>query len=457
MRYVYISCCLYLIFLLGIGCKKQNDFLNEKPSASLSTITSLSDCQLLLQNTSIFNDADAALGELATDDYYLSPSAFEDVTITEQNSYLWANVIYPAGTSNIDFLAGYRQIYYANVVLDALPTIGSSGNQDLYNSVKGTALFFRSMALYNMVQTFALPYDSMNAAQTLGVPIPLTSNINQSVTRATEQACYQQIIGDLTTAIGILPSSVSSITLPSQTAGYALLARIYLAMGSYLNAYNYANLTLNQNNKLVDYNTLPSGAVPMITSGFISEDIFHSTLYNYIITSAFASPGVVDSNLYALYSPNDLRQSLFFLNYSGNLYWNGTYDYQGNAYSGLATDEMYLIRAEALVRNGNVPAGVGDLNTLLINRYLKNTYVRINTNNQDTALAFILQERRKELVFRGLRWTDLRRLNQDKTFAVTLNRVLNGASYNLLPNDSRYAYPFDDQEIQLTNIQQNER
>lgn len=90
-----------------------------------------------------------------------------------------------------------------------------------------------------------------------------------------------------------------------------------------------------------------------------------------------------------------------------------------------------------------------DLNNLLQTRWKVGTYINLTAANADTALGLILNERRKELCFRGLRWTDLKRLNKDDRFKVTITRSLNGQTYTLLPNSLRYVLPIDDKEILL--------
>jgi len=72
------------------------------------------------------------------------------------------------------------------------------------------------------------------------------------------------------------------------------------------------------------------------------------------------------------------------------------------------------------------------------------------------ALDTILVERRKELAFRGLRWSDLRRLNKEG-WGIMLNRNLNGVPYTLPPNSELYTLPIPPDVIQLSGIMQNPR
>jgi hypothetical protein len=169
---------------------------------------------------------------------------------------------------------------------------------------------------------------------------------------------------------------------------------------------------------------------------------------------------VVDSNLYVSYADNDLRKTKFFTildNLPQYPRFVGSYDFDGNKYDGLATDEMYLIRAECYARTGNANAAMKDLNTLLVTRWKTGTFIPYVAASADDALNQILAERRKELVYRGLRWTDLRRLNENNQSAITLQRNVNGLLYRLTPNDPKYALPIPDAEISLSGLIQNQR
>jgi starch-binding outer membrane protein, SusD/RagB family len=165
----------------------------------------------------------------------------------------------------------------------------------------------------------------------------------------------------------------------------------------------------------------------------------------------------IDSMLYKSYDPNDLRKTVFFRANTGvNV---GTYTFQGSyngtggvssVFDGLATDELYLTRAECYARSGNKDAALADLNTLMKKRWSNNgSWNAYTANTAAEALNLILIERRKELVFRGLRWSDIRRLNEEGA-NITLQRVIGGTTYTLPARDSRSVML-----ISLTEINNN--
>lgn len=442
---------------LFTGCNKQDEFLNAKPNEALAVPATLGDLQALLQNESLFNADDPALGEISSDDFYVVSADWNSLNTTnERNAYLWAPAVYDAGADVKDWSSPYQQVYYANTVLEALPKMPPDASQPTrYNQVKGTALFYRSIAFYNLLQIFALPYDSAAAAKDLGIPLILSADLNTHYTRATQQQCYDQLVKDLQTALSLLPVTAAYRTEPSQVAVNALLARIYLVMGNYNQALQYASDCLAQNNKLVDYNTLTPGSAA-ISTAYLPEDIYHTRMHAYGIVIP-NNVSVTDSTLYKSYGANDLRKTAFFIVNNGLPYFRGSYDYKKYSYNGLATDEIFLIRAECYARLGNTAAAMNDLNTLLVSRWKTGTFIAYTAASADDAVSQVIAERRKELLYRGLRWTDLRRLNKDSRYATTLTRVINGTTYTLGPNDPRYALPIPDNEVQVSGLIQNQR
>lgn len=448
-------CCLIVISALS-ACKKQNNFLDAKPNQSLSTISTINDVQELLNKQTLFNvNSTPCWGQLMSDEIAMEPR-FLELTTSEQNCYSFAKNIFNFSDFDGGWQNPYNQIYFSNTVLDALPKISASQSQ--LDAVKGTALFYRAFAFYNLVQTYAMPYDSVNAKSILGIPLRLNSDLNAKVQRASQQDTYSQIITDLNAAVALLPTTVRFVTLPNKCAANALLARVYLAMEKYANAFKYANDALKLNSSIVDFNSLNSATYSLTdASNFpLSEEIYHASMLS--MSGIYLTYAVVDSSLYKLYDNNDLRKKFFFFTYTNYLRFKGSYSFKGfNNFSGLATDELYLIRAEASARLGNVSNAMNDLNALLKKRYLTGTYVNKVANSATDAIDQILVERRKELCFRGLRWEDLRRLNHDPSRAVTITHQANGMVYTLPPNDPRYTMEILPSEIQLTGIQQNQR
>lgn len=457
--------CLLLPFF-SLSCKK---FLDEKPHQADVLPNSLADLQSLLDNTSFLNESSAgAFSEVISDNYYV-PDA-----VWQQNASLVNNIVSPAEAQNyiwndpglpltIYWYYPYQgPIYYSNIVLDQLPKINKKAGEDaLYNSLKGSALFYRAFALHSLAQLFCKPYSLANADD-LGIPLRTTSDISEPITRATVKQTYDRIIADLKEALSLLPSTTAYPTRPSKTSANAALARVYLSMGDYANTWVYANAVLQQYSVLLDYNSINAATNPPIVV-FNPEVIFHSqsAIWNFL----YVSNQKIDTSLYQSYNPNDLRKVVFFRQNSDGSHWfQGGYGNFGGAsnahtkiFDGLTTDELYLTRAECSARAGNKDSAIADLNRLLVKRW-KNTviYVPVTASDANDALAKVLIERRKELVFRGLRWMDIRRLNVEGA-NITLKRIIAGNTYTLPPNDKRSVMLIPYEEISRSGIQQNPR
>jgi hypothetical protein len=451
----------YTLFLLltmtGLfaGCRKQDEFLDAKPNQALAVPRTLDDLELLLRNQSVFNQYYPSLGELSSDDIEISTAFYNTLSALERNTYTWSPVIYNAGANVTDWSAPYQQVYYANTILENLARMDvNPANEIKANKIKGSALFYRSMAFFNLLQVFTMPYTAENAATTPGIPLRLSADLNHKVARSPEKDCYEQVLLDLGTAATLLPDMPDYKTEASRAAVYGLLTRIHLVMGNYPMALENASLCLKIYPTLQDLNKLNPNAFPVYPD-FSPEEIFHSALAGYVSLgfNTTVSPSIYQS----FTSKDDLRPSIFFYPNKGAVNFNSQFDKKNNVYAGISTNEIYLTRAECFSRGGQANEAIADLNTVLAKRWKSGTYKLIQVTNADDALRLILDERKRELLFTGLRWLDLRRLNLDPKFAVTLRREIGGVSYTLPPNDLRYALPIPDNEIQLNGIPQNAR
>lgn len=446
--------CFFI--LLCSACSK--DFLDKKPDQKLLVPTTLADFQSLLDNTVIMNVSPTLAG-IATDDLYTTSAGLTAYGLIEGNSYTWAPDLLQ-GRGIPEWTQPYQAIFYANVVLEGLEKLKAGEAESVEaRQIRGAALFFRAYCFYQLAQVFAKPYHAATAGSDPGIPTPLSPDVNQRSGRGTVQQIYSRMLTDLTEAAVLLPVQVTFKTRPSKAAAYAMRSRVYLLMGDYVQSEAMATEVLKLNDKLLNYNSLTlTLARPLPNPLTIGnpEVIFHSTSYLY--TYELSALTYADTLLYRSYQSGDLRKQAFFRVTNGDIVgFKGNYTGTSTIFTGLCNDEVYLSRAECRARRGDTEGAMEDLNVLLKNRWNPASWSPLSSADAKSALRLVLTERRKELLTRGTRWPDLRRLNKDPDFAVTLLRKINNQVYTLAPNDPRYVFPIPDNEISLNAMEQNIR
>jgi len=454
---VFIFCLL----TLSTGCTKK--FLEEKPSSTIVQPQTLSELSALMENAVVLTGISSALPQLASDEYnYADQQSWQGaLSITERNSYVWQSDLFGGDIGINDWNKPYAAVFYANNVLKALNDLDSKSAPQQYNNLQGWALFARAYALYDLAKNFAPAYDAATAGQDLGIPLKRSPNIDELAERSTLQQTYDYIINDLKTAATLLNENnfLTNKNRASNVAALAMLARVYLSMRDYENAGRYANECLKRHDKLIDYRTVSKTAATPFS--YVADEIiyFSTQISDYAGSTAYNSrPAIkIDPILYGLYNEADLRLPIFFTkNTLGNYNMKRGYTAGTYPFTGLATDEIYLISAECYARAGKLDEATALLNKLLVFRFPSDKYVPITVTNKDDILNKVLLERRKELIWRGLRWMDLKRLNKEGR-NITLTRTINGTIYTLPPNDPRYTFPIPDDEINLSGIKQNIR
>ncbi|MFB2120815.1 RagB/SusD family nutrient uptake outer membrane protein [Parapedobacter sp. 2B3] len=457
--------CYTLLAAVSLaGC--QEGFLDVKPSSGIVQPTTLDDFQQLLDNMSVMNRFSPILPQLSSDEYYyLSEDTWLAArTETERHAYIWNKDVFGGEVEVKAWNAPYEAIFYANSVLSGLSELEvSDENHTHYNEIAGAAYFFRANAFFELLKSFAPVYDAQTADTDLGIPLRLQPEIDEIVPRSSVRAGYNQVIADLGRAAQTLTGTTppDSRNRPSKLAAYALFARLYTSMRQYDKAEKYADSVLALYNELIDYNTISQTS----TSPFLrtnAETIVRFTTAIGFNAASYArndNTFSVDSNLIASYDQNDLRLKIYFspLNGGKGHYIKRGYNGTGVVpFTGLATDEIMLIKAECAARKGDTNIAMNLLNQLLETRFVTGTYIPLRGLGAQEALNTVLLERRKSLIWRSLRWDDLRRLNKEGA-NIVLTRVLGSNEYTLLPNSPRYVFNIPADEISMSHIQQNER
>ncbi|WP_400263130.1 RagB/SusD family nutrient uptake outer membrane protein [Sphingobacterium sp. SG20118] len=448
---IYISTCGISAILLFCCCTK---FLEVKPDIKMVIPNSLEDAELLLNDYSTMNMGYPANGELSADEYYVASETFDSMLDFDQrNTYIWMEVIYD---DVAQWQRPYKAVFNANQAIEII--IKEGKNTVKAKDLLGVAYFFRAFAFQQLVEVFAPAYQVATASTEMGIPLRLTPGIDEPSVRASVQETYGQIIKDYKESSYQLPLNEGIKGRPFRASAYAGLARTYLVMGKFDQAYAYADSCLQLKGDLMDFNDLDE------YRDFPIDRFNVEVLFSAI--SASAGPmslnnGLVDTMLYRSYESTDLRKAIFF---QENTYPLGSYSFKGsydngmaNLFVGLTTSEVYLIKAEAAARTGKIDVALAVLNTLGEKRYVQHTYLAVSERNTEKLLSLILKERQKELVFRGRRWSDLKRLNLDPRFQKTLKREMHGVDYQLEPNSRKYAYRLPEIVVNNGKIPQNVR
>lgn len=327
--------------------------------------------------------------------------------------------------------AGYAAINTSNNVLSALSVV----NADDRGQVEGEALFVRAASYFELVRFFAKPYEAGGNNTQPGIPLVLTptKTIDESskVSRASVEAVYAQIIADLTKANAQLPASNPGYA--SKYAAAGLLARVYLQMGNYPQARSFADAVISSNNYKLNssidacFNNDEDTEEDIFSIQVSNQDGDNNLVIYYSVPAFGGRDGDIEINQkhLDLYTAGDARLDF---HYDGNgatrtTKWRN--QYRNMPVIRLA--EMYLIRAECKVRNGE--NADSDYNA---------THTRAGLSaKSNVTLADVLLERRLELAHEGHRIHDVKRLKGS----------VDGLDYN----NNKLVYPIPKREIDANN------
>jgi starch-binding outer membrane protein, SusD/RagB family len=441
------------------SCKK---WLDERQNDSLAVPTSLKDLQALLDDKANLNEKiTPSMLEASADDYFLLQPEYNVLSANKSRIAPYSWDTNPFNIEN-DWKVCYYPVYVANLCLQQVDKIRRTDFNALeWDNVKGSSYFLRAYFYLELLWNYSKAYDEATADVDLGIVLRLTADVNDNSIRSNVKQSYLQVLNDAKNAINFLPNQSIHCLRPSKAGAYGLLARTFLSMRQYDSAFKYADLSLQIYNELIDFNH-DSDIVSdfsTFTPPFkkYNKEIVFYTMMNFLHGSYLPTYAKVDTVLYSSYKPTDLRKKAFFRAQNNYYSFKGTYAFAlESQFTGIATDELWLIRAECLARKGDKDAALFNLNELLGKRYANIGFIAVTANNSKEALDIILNERRKELLMRGLRWMDLKRYNKEGA-NISLKRIINGQSVILPPNDNRYAQPIPEEIINLTGMPQNPR
>lgn len=429
---------IFIVFML-ISCK---EFLDEKSTNRQAVPISISDLQALLDNQTFINSLRTpSILQSSADDTFVLENTFNGLSAENKLLYTWKPFDY--FYSN-DWSAAYHVIYTANYCLETLSKITKTAeNQKGWDNIYGSAHFLKAYYYLGVLWAFAKEYNPEGSNVSKGIVLRNSSDFNVPSAFYSVEECYAEVIRLAEDCLAYLPEKPQVKARPSKIAANALLARALLSMGKYKEALKHSEQSLQLDNALIDFNKPEDGikidaAVPF--TKFTKETIFYSEMTQKF--NLHLGSGLADTTLTSLFEKGDLRVRAYYQP-NGNYHkFKGTHSHSIQwLFSGLTTAEMYLINAECKVRGENLEDGMKDLNTLVKTRWDNSVPYREHVaKSKEEALSIVLEERRKELAMRGIRWSDIKRLNREG-HNIRLKRKIGDEIIILEPHSEAYILP----------------
>ncbi len=473
-----------------LSCSKLDSFLDKAPESNQSYVSTISDCDLLMNNGDlihgalnvVFQDDGIEFGSM-TDLYYETSEEYRTYTYWTDPKYIYEPSADDNGWSML-----YKNIYTCNVVLNYIDNV-SGDDETLRSQLKGEALLGRAFYHFSLVNMYARQYNAATAAEDAGVPYVTDIDASAVRSRASVQEVYDNMTADLEEALKYLRDATAESGKNYRgnlAAANSLLARIYLHEGNWAEAQKYAEASLALDSFLYDYNdydrysedeTDPS--VRFYENGeaygsFTDREITYLrepfdgfggiSYYMSVDYSAFFGGLKLTDDAVSLFRAGDRRFDLFFGMdiFTGNTtiqhlkhYDTGFYG-QGNV--GTSVPETYLILAEAQARQGDTAGACTTLDKFRTKRYDKTSYSKFESSDKAAVLKEILDDKTVEFIYQGMRWFEMRRLYALGEYNRTIVRKDSEGNEigRLVPSADRMVLPIGEKVTDINpNITQN--
>ena len=164
------------------------------------------------------------------------------------------NNLATSGRVNNFWTSAYQAIVGCNKMI-ALTTEGESEETD---QLIGENYYLRAYAYFELVNVFGRPYNQ--GRDNLGVPLKLSSQIDDLPDRNTVGEVYDQVLADLLKAESLMSVNKSN-SYATKEAAQALLSRVYLYMEENQKSIEYANKVISSGR----YNLLSTDQLPDYT------------------------------------------------------------------------------------------------------------------------------------------------------------------------------------------------
>lgn len=450
---------LAVVLLTGLaGCKKLLDTESSTATSDGAVLKNVTQLNMVLTSAYkklYFNNdgADRAYSGLAGLQMYVDLGGADILSHTNMGgnqvtSYTFEPIrTQMTGNSDAIWTMMYKIINQVNIIIDALPA--ADGNAETKQQIMGQAKAIRAIAYFHLIQNYQQTY--IIAKNKPGVILRLSASDPTSMPRSTVEACYNQIVTDLSDAKGLLANfqRPNKWTIDKNIVS-GQLARVYLVMNQWKGALDEATTAYNAYSQLLTREQYRNGFDKMITNDYpevmwamkytSTDNIGGSTQYNFWYNQDEKyGEGYTDGPIYAflnffadgkyeqLFEKTEDRYQFWKRTKNASKEWSTKWAYdkykhygdangavQGNTrpeVSLMRGSEMLLIMAEAAAHEGG--DALGYLNRL---QRARGVTALTTAAAGQPLLDAIYIERRKELLCEGVTgFYDLLRLQRPLT------------------------------------------
>ena len=401
------------LFILSFMAFASCNVLDQEPEGLISTEDAIVDRQSAIAATnglySILQDGDLYGGRFIMATEMVAGNA--KATAFQAFWQELASGKVPVSNFHVEdnWIGFYDVINGANAIITQVPELAALSEGEK-NEMLGTAYFMRALSFFDLLRQYGEFY---NTGSEFGIPLKLTQSLEPSETpRSTVAKSYEQIESDLTKAIDLLGDGNNNFKV-SKAAAQALKARVHLYQEEFTEAANLASavITNSKYDLPENYNEIyeiEESAESIFELNFIQLDDPNVWAIEMYITPPEVSvsaelitflDGRGENERGALFAQSENNDEIFICTKYGNSQTDN-----GQNTIILRLSEMYLIRAEALGRNGTPNDALPDLNEIRNRANLPN----INNISDDAELLdILLEERRAEFAFEGHYWFDM--------------------------------------------------
>lgn len=448
----YISVALMLMAFVLTGC---DNYIDVMPKGQRIP-TTLADYEALLRNEYSANYIYGTQDQYLINDRFIGQNNCRNVDNLNTANYMWKEdrdrTELNASTEGV-FDNGYGIIGICNTIIEEVPS-ATQATQAEKDEVMAYAYAIRAFILFHIVNYYADAYTPDKAATTPGIPLIYSGALDAPWHQGTVKEVYDQIISDFSTAIELgIPETSMTVIHPSRAAVEAGLARVYLSMRDYDAALTHAEAALSRNDRLFDWLSYYNKNLSRIENPDdytrITSPMAHTSVENLWFCSGNGNPNFPSSDIdiseerASRFEEGDMKFLVRFKKYQSatDTYYRGMLTGYYNL-AGIATPEVYLIKAECQARKGQISDAMTTLDKVRASRIHPDCFQSSTASTEAQAIELIRRTKDNEMINTLIPFLDQKRYNAEGTYARTLTKEFDGKTYTLRPDSHLWTMVF---------------